>query len=52
MVVNGAPVRKDLHTEPMADMALDMADAVKDLKDPSTGKKITISTGEGSAPGH
>lgn len=39
MVVSGAPMTEDNHAEKVCDMALDMVDAITDLKDPSTGKK-------------
>lgn len=38
MVVSGAPEKEDNHAEKVCDMALDMVDAITDLKDPSTGK--------------
>lgn len=37
MVVSGAPEKEDNHAEKVCDMALDMVDAITDLKDPSTG---------------
>lgn len=37
MVVSGAPEREKNHAEKVCDMALDMVDAIQDLKDPSTG---------------
>lgn len=37
MVVGGAPEHDDSHSERVCDMALDMVDAITDLKDPSTG---------------
>lgn len=40
MVVSGAPMSEDNHAEKVCDMALDMVDAITDLKDPSTGKCI------------
>lgn len=40
MVVSGAPMTEDNHAEKVCDMALDMVDAITDLKDPSTGKPI------------
>lgn len=40
MVVSGAPMTEDNHAEKVCDMALDMVDAITDLKDPSTGKSI------------
>lgn len=38
MVVSGAPEKEGNHAERVCDMALDMVDAITDLKDPSTGK--------------
>lgn len=38
MVVSGAPEKDINHAERVCDMALDMVDAITDLKDPSTGK--------------
>lgn len=46
MVVNGIPVRKEQHTEPVAAMALDIVQSMDDLKDPSTGGPLTITIGE------
>lgn len=37
MVVSGAPEKEGNHAERVCDMALDMVEAIKDLKDPSTG---------------
>lgn len=37
MVVSGAPEKEDNHAEKVCDMALDMVEAITDLKDPSTG---------------
>ena len=37
MAVGGAPVKNELHAARICDMALDMVDAIQDLKDPSTG---------------
>lgn len=37
MVVSGAPQAEDNHAEKVCDMALDMVEAITDLKDPSTG---------------
>lgn len=45
MVVNGVPVRKDKHVEPVAAMALDILKSVKELTDPSTGKTLTVTIG-------
>lgn len=41
MVVAGAPEKKASHAERVCDMALDMVDAITDLKDPSTGEAFT-----------
>lgn len=41
MVVSGAPVKENDHADRVCDMALDMLEAITDLKDRSTG--ITIS---------
>lgn len=40
MVVSGAPEKEGNHAERVCDMALDMVDAITDLKDPSTGRMI------------
>ncbi|XP_041985381.1 soluble guanylate cyclase 88E isoform X2 [Aricia agestis] len=45
MVVSGAPEKEDNHAEKVCDMALDMVDAIKDLKDPSTGSHLSIRVG-------
>lgn len=45
MVVNGVPVRKDRHVEPVASMALDILGSVKELRDPTTGTSLTVSIG-------
>ncbi|XP_034245086.1 soluble guanylate cyclase 88E [Thrips palmi] len=45
MVVSGAPEREDNHAEKVCDMALDMLDAIKGLKDPSTGSHLCIRVG-------
>lgn len=37
MVVSGAPEKEGNHAERVCDMALDMVDAITNLKDPSTG---------------
>lgn len=37
MAVGGAPVKNEFHPARICDMALDMVDAIQDLKDPSTG---------------
>lgn len=39
MVVSGAPVKENDHADRVCDMALDMVEAITDLKDRSTGKK-------------
>ena len=48
MVVSGAPEKEINHAEKVCDMALDMIQAITDLKDPSTGRLVvthkTIST--------
>lgn len=38
MVVSGAPEKEGNHAERVCDMALDMVEAIQDLKDPSTGE--------------
>lgn len=38
MVVSGAPVKENDHADRVCDMALDMVEAITDLKDRSTGK--------------
>ncbi|XP_058979317.1 soluble guanylate cyclase 88E [Musca domestica] len=45
MVVAGAPEKDPNHAEKVCDMALDMVDAIKDLKDPSTGQHLRIRVG-------
>ncbi|XP_065207250.1 soluble guanylate cyclase 88E isoform X2 [Planococcus citri] len=45
MVVSGAPEREKNHAEKVCDMALDMVDAITDLKDPSTGLHLKIRVG-------
>ncbi|KAI5738418.1 hypothetical protein M8J77_006776 [Diaphorina citri] len=45
MVVSGAPEREHNHAEKVCDMALDMVDAITDLKDPSTGAHLQIRVG-------
>ncbi|XP_049705214.2 soluble guanylate cyclase 88E isoform X2 [Helicoverpa armigera] len=45
MVVSGAPEKEDNHAEKVCDMALDMVDAITDLKDPSTGSHLSIRVG-------
>ena len=39
MVVSGAPVKENDHADRVCDMALDMVEAITDLKDRSTGWK-------------
>lgn len=41
MVVSGAPQTESNHAEKVCDMALDMVEAITDLKDPSTGLSLT-----------
>ncbi|KAJ3631454.1 hypothetical protein MTP99_012583 [Tenebrio molitor] len=45
MVVSGAPEKEGNHAERVCDMALDMVDAITDLKDPSTGQHLKIRVG-------
>ncbi|KAL5273594.1 hypothetical protein ACFFRR_000382 [Megaselia abdita] len=45
MVVSGAPEKDTDHAEKVCDMALDMVDAITDLKDPSTGQHLRIRVG-------
>ncbi|XP_055849735.1 soluble guanylate cyclase 88E [Episyrphus balteatus] len=45
MVVSGAPEKDANHAEKVCDMALDMVDAITDLKDPSTGQHLRIRVG-------
>ncbi|XP_068208177.1 soluble guanylate cyclase 88E isoform X2 [Palaemon carinicauda] len=45
MVVAGAPERQNNHGELVCDMALDMVDAITELKDPSTGNHLRIRVG-------
>lgn len=45
MVVAGAPEKDANHAEKVCDMALDMVDAITDLKDPSTGQHLRIRVG-------
>lgn len=40
MVVSGAPDKENDHAQKVCDMALDMVQAITDLKDPSTGNKF------------
>lgn len=42
MVVSGAPEKQDNHAEKVCNMALDMVEAITDLKDPSTGLFLLI----------
>lgn len=41
MVVSGAPVKENDHADRVCDMALDMVEAITDLKDRSTGRIVT-----------
>ncbi|XP_024941625.1 soluble guanylate cyclase 88E isoform X2 [Cephus cinctus] len=45
MVVSGAPVKENDHADRVCDMALDMVEAIMDLKDPSTGNHLQIRVG-------
>ncbi|KAL0272964.1 UNVERIFIED_CONTAM: hypothetical protein PYX00_005752 [Menopon gallinae] len=45
MVVSGAPEKELNHAEKVCDMALDMVEAITDLKDPSTGSHLQIRVG-------
>lgn len=45
MVVSGAPEKEINHAEKVCDMALDMVEAITDLKDPSTGSHLRIRVG-------
>uniref|UniRef100_A0A6A7FMP9 guanylate cyclase n=3 Tax=Hirondellea gigas TaxID=1518452 RepID=A0A6A7FMP9_9CRUS len=45
MVVGGAPERQSEHGKLICDMALDMVEAITDLKDPSTGDHLRIRVG-------
>ncbi|CAG9761982.1 unnamed protein product [Ceutorhynchus assimilis] len=45
MVVSGAPSKEGNHAERVCDMALDMVEAITDLKDPSTGQHLRIRVG-------
>lgn len=40
MVVSGAPEKDFNHAEKVCDMALDMVEAITDLKDPSSGTHL------------
>lgn len=42
MVVSGAPVKENDHADRVCDMALDMVEAITDLKDRSTGMSRDI----------
>jgi Adenylate and Guanylate cyclase catalytic domain len=44
-VVSGAPLKEQSHAEKVCDMALDMIEAITDLKDPSTGQHLKIRVG-------
>ena len=44
-VVSGAPEQEQNHAEKVCDMALDMIEAITDLKDPSTGQHLKIRVG-------
>ena len=44
MVVGGAPERQNNHAKLICDMALDMVEAIMDLKDPSTGTRPYLGT--------
>ncbi|XP_076390597.1 guanylyl cyclase at 88E isoform X3 [Megachile rotundata] len=45
MVVSGAPVKENDHADRVCDMALDMVDAITNLKDRSTGLHLQIRVG-------
>lgn len=45
MVVSGAPVKENDHADRVCDMALDMVEAITDLKDRSTGEHLQIRVG-------
>jgi adenylate cyclase len=49
MVVSGVPVPRDDHLEALACLALDMADAVADLKDPQ-GREVPLRIGLAAGP--
>jgi len=49
MVVSGVPEPRDDHMEALACLALDMADAVADLKDPQ-GRKVPLRIGLAAGP--
>lgn len=42
MVVSGAPEKEVNHAQRVCDMALDMVEAITDLKDPSTGESKSL----------
>jgi len=44
-VVSGAPEQDVNHAEKVCDMALDMIEAITDLKDPSTNQHLKIRVG-------
>lgn len=50
MVVSGAPEKKKNHAESVCNIALDMVEAITDLKDPSTGINLRIRVGVHSGP--
>lgn len=43
--MSGAPEKEQNHAEKVCDMALDMIEAITDLKDPSTGQHLKIRVG-------
>ncbi|KAJ8868258.1 hypothetical protein PR048_029774 [Dryococelus australis] len=45
MVVSGAPEKEECHAERVCNMALDMVEAITDLKDPFTGSHLKIRVG-------
>ncbi|XP_043270278.1 soluble guanylate cyclase 88E isoform X2 [Venturia canescens] len=45
MVVSGAPIKKTDHADRVCDMALDMVEAITNLKDRSTGDHLQIRVG-------
>jgi adenylate cyclase len=49
MVVSGVPIPRDDHLEALASLALDMADAVADLKD-SEGRDVPLRIGMAAGP--
>ncbi len=50
MVVSGVPEPREDHIEALACLALDMADAVADLKDPQ-GRAVPLRIGLAAGPG-